>query len=1412
MQKLFITLFVFFLILISETFSQSYIVKFKNEKAARNYIQSNNIVLSSVFSIDNNKLINQILNNLDFNPNLYFKLISNNQVLIKKLSSNRDVDYVEPNHIYRLNQLKYNDSLYNYQWPLDVINARKSMSSVTGKGIKIAIVDSGIDFYHPDLKNQFIINSKEDLNGNGKFEPWDYREIRNGLSGDFNGKDDDGNGYADDVIGFDFVDLDFVQFGDWRNPDPIPDDEAGHGTNVASIVAAEGNNKIGMVGIANQSKILDVRAFDITGNGETDDIANAIIYSAVRGVDIINMSFGDYFNSLLLEDAVKFASAMGCILVASSGNDDKVTPHYPSDFKDVICVGSSKKDGTRSSFSNWGVNLSLLAPGEEVVTCESGGGYGVSYGTSFSAPFVTAAIALYLENNTKPTSTEIRSHLDATARKLSPQGWLFKASSGLLDVANFLTFEGLSNIEINSIDNYSTLNPNEISKISINAATPLFKSAQLEVSHSNSANYIPISSQYTKQLIFMPVTVESSKIPTEATLSLKITLRNGQIIRRNRNVRLLSNKDSIKVLFTKITPAIRNGKRVIIVSATTNIETNFSINYSHQDFPEIKFNKIDLENKDRNHLIVIDNLTTHGKYKLETIFSPVSNNYSDTTKIIKYFDFDFEFQIFPIQSFIQKAYKLPRSYLNNNVLDLYQKGTEQVIVNDLSNFVIENAKIFEFKNKSFHLLDTIKDWIPVAFGNTNGNQLADILMTYNGKTQITEAATTGQSPFGKEIYKSNFSLVEWGESLYDLDGDGLDEVIAYNDSSYLALKFNKTQNTYSVLARTKLPENLRNKGLTKSSVVSDIDGDGKPELVHSNYYGHIFIYEFDKLTSQFNLEFVDSTNYGFSNPILSLLQNKDKSKEIIIATYGTENLFGETNSINQIWNIRSVQSQNPNNYKINNIENIMGVRAGIDPRLRVGFRNGILGADIDKDGQDELIVSTLPNTYIFKRNEGKWAPYWQYPYSFTNSAIVWDFDKNGTKEIGIATFDSTIFFELPPFSKVISTPQFIDSYTLTNQMAVLKWSKIPNIHFYRVYKIVQNDIGEMLLKQISKTEADSLVIIDLEPQKYHYFIVTAVDTTNGINESNYSEVLTIYANAPIQPIKVKAVNNNTIVVSFNGKVKPNLSDKNTFLIRHLYEPYQIIPTSAVANSDTSYVLNLPTSLKKGEHEIICNSFRDYWNNPSLNSSIYFEIADPASNNEIYLKSLFICDLNRLSLEFSDFLDTTIANNEINYDIKPLGKVIIANTQNVDQSVVELQLNDDIKNSNITGEIYSITARNIKSRDGRPITQGAGNTLSFVLVKDNINSVFAFPNPVSLSRDEYIGFGNLPKEFEITIMNLEGTILKKLSDNNATGAIKWDLIDERGNKLSIGKYLYKIEGRNGQGEEFNFQINKFAVVP
>lgn len=242
----------------------------------------------------------------------------------------------------------------------------------------VAVIDTGVDYSHLDLRNNIWINTAE-IPGNGI--------------------DDDGNGYIDDVYGWNFV-------GD--NNDPK--DDNGHGTHVAGIIAAE-NNDIGSVGVAYNCKVMVLKAGNSSGYFNNSDIAEAIRYAYMNGASVINMSFGGSVISMAAKDALENAYN-SCILVAAAGNDgacnnlsckicQNVEVAYPAALPYVIGVMSTNHDGSRvSSFSNYdhypydSTEYEVYAAGEAIPSCWPGNRYAMLNGTSMAAPVVSGIAAL----------------------------------------------------------------------------------------------------------------------------------------------------------------------------------------------------------------------------------------------------------------------------------------------------------------------------------------------------------------------------------------------------------------------------------------------------------------------------------------------------------------------------------------------------------------------------------------------------------------------------------------------------------------------------------------------------------------------------------------------------------------------------------------------------------------------------------------------------------------------------------------------------------------------------------------------------------------------------------------------------------------------------------------------------------
>ncbi len=238
--------------------------------------------------------------------------------------------------------------------------------------IVVAVIDTGVDFTHGDLRDNMWVNEKE-------------------TAGD--GRDNDGNGYVDDYYGVDIV----AGRGNGM-------DDHGHGTHVAGVIAAV-NNLQGTVGVAFNTKIMSVKAGMSSGYFTQDAIAKAILYAYENGADVINMSFGGTASSIAVQDALAKAYTR-CVLVASAGNDGApneglfAVPNYPAAYPYVLGVMSVDKNGVESAFSNYdaaafnGVEYEVYAPGEDIVSTIPGDRYATWSGTSMAAPLVSGMAAL----------------------------------------------------------------------------------------------------------------------------------------------------------------------------------------------------------------------------------------------------------------------------------------------------------------------------------------------------------------------------------------------------------------------------------------------------------------------------------------------------------------------------------------------------------------------------------------------------------------------------------------------------------------------------------------------------------------------------------------------------------------------------------------------------------------------------------------------------------------------------------------------------------------------------------------------------------------------------------------------------------------------------------------------------------
>ncbi|MBS3151054.1 S8 family serine peptidase [Candidatus Woesearchaeota archaeon] len=290
------------------------------------------------------------------------------EILAREYELIDDVEYAEPNFLYYTSFIP-NDLRYNEQWAHKNTDAELGWDREKGNSnVVIAIIDSGVDYNHEDLAENIWRNADEIP---------------------YNNLDDDNNNYIDDIVGYDFVDLNtdnlcldgscLVKGEDYSIIDNDPTDFYGHGTHVAGIAAGVADNNIGIAGVCHDCKIMPLRAGfslklqyengDIGKVGSLDivSIANAIRYAADNEADIISMSFGGGYSDIV-NDAINYAHERGVVLIAAAGNLGHDSIEYPAGNENVISVAATDLNDDKADFSSYGYWVDIAAPGVNIIS------------------------------------------------------------------------------------------------------------------------------------------------------------------------------------------------------------------------------------------------------------------------------------------------------------------------------------------------------------------------------------------------------------------------------------------------------------------------------------------------------------------------------------------------------------------------------------------------------------------------------------------------------------------------------------------------------------------------------------------------------------------------------------------------------------------------------------------------------------------------------------------------------------------------------------------------------------------------------------------------------------------------------------------------------------------------------------
>ena len=447
------------------------------------------------------------------------------QYILKLIKKDNNVEWAEPQYLYETSFVPNDPNFTTSQQYLSVIKAQQAWDVNTGsEEVIVAIIDTGIDWAHPDLAGNIWVNS---------------------LETDANGVDDDNNGFVDDIRGWDFGGLS-------GTPDNNPkEDRADHGTLVAGLASAVTNNSIGIASIGYKSKLMAVKTSqdDIRSESGGALIAygyEGIVYAVDNGAKIINCSWGGGSFSFAAQSVIDYAVSKGALVVAAAGNDNSSQGFYPANYDGVLSVGATDNSDNKAWFSNYGTKIDVCAPGVNVYsTWQDSPFYDEASGTSLSSPIVAGLAALVANQFPSFSPLQIAEQIRVTSDNIDNINSTYSLllGSGRINAYQALTKTNSKSVRIS-----------EIAFVEVGDGDGIFESGE-------SVKIVPTFINYLNPLVNLSAVLESN------SSDIQITNNSGN----------LGSATTLQYITT--------GTDAFVVSINSNAQDNIDINlkFTYQD-------------------------------------------------------------------------------------------------------------------------------------------------------------------------------------------------------------------------------------------------------------------------------------------------------------------------------------------------------------------------------------------------------------------------------------------------------------------------------------------------------------------------------------------------------------------------------------------------------------------------------------------------------------------------------------------------------------------------------------------------------------------------------------------------------------------------------------------------------------
>lgn len=1250
-----------------------------------------------------------------------------------------EVDWAQPNYVR-----KYagggDDSLFSRQWNLLEMGWDRTVLE-EDRRVLVAVVDSGLDFQHPEMAGQ----------------TWQNLAEVEGIAG----VDDDGNGYIDDVGGWDFTDAPGLPGeGDYLERDADPEDESGHGTHVAGIIAAAAGNGEGIAGIAPMARIMVLRAgFNVAGGGylEDDDLAAAILYAVDNGAQIINMSWGDPFFSPLLRDVLEYAHGRGCVLVAAAGNEGSDLVFFPGSLDETIAVAASGAEGRGLAFSNRGPSIDLAAPGSGILSLAPGGKYGERSGTSMAAAHVSGLAALVLARRPHFDPSQVRGALAMGARESGLSGWDVQFGTGIAQVAA---------VEIDRPPIVQIMEPG-----TGDGLAPGSLEVRVEMSGvdawsvdwgrgSQPDTWHPLNSAEGDPEGIVQVDWATDGLPASEYLLRARGVREGKVLEDRVEVRLL--RTGPQVVGARLFRALDGGNWAHLVEWQTDVAAGGTVRLRREGEPVVEFPAVDQRTRQRVKLP--DDLATGGyDVEIESKTGGVAGRAVPVGRI--------EIEPGKPRWAMEHRASLPDGYLLPVIEDIDGDGMAEIGQMLYGGGQYNTGEFYRWEGgevKGVHSSQLL--FIPWNVHDLDGDGNREVMAVDARRVRLLESQ--GAMGFPDRVAWERDEV--WGGEVADLDGDGRQEMFLRSSKDpFFAVLENSGDDRYEEVAVLSNATGGTNQ-LGARQVVGDFDGDGKGELIFGDEDGDLVAFEnfaddtYRQIWKEEVIEpYVDARVIGGGVDL-----DGDGRGEFVVAR-----LMQDPYQLRETsWVVGVYQATGDNAFALEWQAEVLGGGSS---------GNGISVADLDGDGDVEFALALVPDLYVFKGlGVDDYELAWHAPITRTYRPAVGDWDGNGLPEIAFNAHGEVAVFSRTPDASNLGVPAGFDLYALDENRIVLEWDPVPGATGYRIFRD-----GEVLVAHLPGIGFEDE---GLSGERIYEYAVAAYDSIRGV-AAPPTGALAVRPAPPPRVVGVERISAKQLAVRFSAPME----------VSHL-KPYRFgldpgdMPSSVVADREgyrvvVGFAEGLPDSgnfflevgpLRSRQRGMLAQTDRQF----------AFSLQAPAVPARILEGE--VVSATRVALRFSRPVEIPADPGGV-FTFEPGGIRIETVEREGDGLLLELAQETPLLP---LGRRYELRFDGLHDEAGNRIN----GSLTLSIAAASLKQIRVFPNPFFPVRGQ-LTWGYLTAEAVVHIYDMGGQLLRTLVEGNGDGGVKWDGRNQAGEPLDSGVYLYKVLGG---GEA---RVGKFALI-